>query len=30
VLTGDESQAGTYGQNGALQDSHRSVQLAQA
>jgi flagella synthesis protein FlgN len=30
VLTGDEAQAGTYGQNGALQDSHRSVQLAQA
>ena len=30
VLTGDEAQTGTYGQNGALQDSHRSVQLAQA
>jgi len=30
VLTGGETQAGTYGQNGALQDAHRSVQLAQA
>jgi flagella synthesis protein FlgN len=30
VLTGGETQTGTYGQNGALQDAHRSVQLAQA
>ncbi|WP_333679400.1 flagellar protein FlgN [Dyella sp.] len=30
VLTGSETQTGTYGQNGALQDTHRSVQLAQA
>lgn len=30
VLTGTDAQTGTYGQNGALQDSHRSVQLAQA
>ena len=29
VLTGTEAQTGTYGQNGALQDTHRSVQLAQ-
>lgn len=31
VLTGGgDTQTGTYGQNGALQDTHRSVQLAQA
>ncbi len=30
VLTGTDAQSGTYGQNGALKDSHRSVQLAQA
>jgi flagella synthesis protein FlgN len=30
VLTGSDAQTGTYGQNGALQDTHRSVQLAQA
>jgi flagella synthesis protein FlgN len=30
VLTGNDVQTGTYGQNGALQDTHRSVQLAQA
>lgn len=30
VLTGNDAQSGTYGQNGALQDTHRSVQLAQA
>jgi flagella synthesis protein FlgN len=30
VLTGSDTQTGTYGQNGALQDTHRSVQLAQA
>jgi len=30
VLTGNDTQSGTYGQNGALQDTHRSVQLAQA
>jgi flagella synthesis protein FlgN len=30
VLTGSKTQTGTYGQNGALQDTHRSVQLAQA
>jgi len=30
VLTGGDAQKGTYGQNGALQDTHRSVQLAQA
>jgi flagella synthesis protein FlgN len=30
VLTGGDAQTGTYGQNGALQDTHRSVQLAQA
>lgn len=30
VLTGSDTQSGTYGQNGALQDTHRSVQLAQA
>jgi flagellar biosynthesis protein FlgN len=29
VLTGNDSQAGTYGQNGAVHDSHRSVPLAQ-
>ncbi len=30
VLTGNDTQSSTYGQNGALQDTHRSVQLAQA
>jgi flagella synthesis protein FlgN len=30
VLTGGDAQAGVYGQNGALKDTHRSVQLAQA
>ncbi|GLQ93836.1 flagella synthesis protein FlgN [Dyella acidisoli] len=30
VLTGNDAQTGTYGQNGSLQDTHRSVQLAQA
>lgn len=30
VLTGNDAQSGTYGQNGALQDTHRSVSLAQA
>lgn len=30
VLTGNDTQAGVYGQNGALQETHRSVQLAQA
>lgn len=30
VLTGDDTQAGTYGQNGSLRETHRSVQLAQA
>jgi flagella synthesis protein FlgN len=30
VLTGGDTQTGTYGQNGALKDTHRSVQLAQA
>jgi flagella synthesis protein FlgN len=29
VLTGNDSQASTYGQNGAVHDSHRSVPLAQ-
>jgi len=30
VLTGNDAQSGTYGQSGALLDTHRSVQLAQA
>ncbi|HUA78855.1 MAG TPA: flagellar protein FlgN [Dyella sp.] len=30
VLTGSDAPNGTYGQNGALHDNHRSVQLAQA
>jgi flagella synthesis protein FlgN len=30
VLTGGESQTDTYSQSGALQETHRSVPLAQA